>query len=223
MHGANRNADDYRDNWIALAEHYGLRVYAPEFTQDAFPGAASYNLGGVGRDGPSSYAAIEPLFTAITQRGAASGYVLFGHSAGAQFVHRALLFEDLPHLLTAYSANAGWYTLPDRNETWPYGLSGIDIDEGRIGAWLERPMTLLLGEGDIDPGDPNLRRTPEALAQGPHRLARGHYFFDHAGWQAQERGVSLGWRVVTVPDVAHDNAGMARTAASLIAQTARDD
>ena len=224
MHGVNRNADDYRDNWIALAEQYGLRIYAPEFTAEDFPGAAFYNLGGVGTDAPSSYAAIEPLFTAIRDRGAtAQGYTLFGHSAGAQFVHRALLFEDMPHLLTAYSANAGWYTLPDLEADWPYGLSGVPVSEDQMAAWLGRPMTILLGDADTDPRDPNLRRTPEALAQGPYRYARGQYFFDRAGSEAARLDVPFHWQVVTVPGVAHDNAGMARTAARLIAEDARDD
>lgn len=221
MHGVNRNADDYRDNWIGLAEHYGLRVYAPEFTRRAFPGAAAYNLGRIGQEGVSSYAAIEPLFAAITQRGAADGYILFGHSAGAQFVHRALLFEDMPHLLKAYSANAGWYTLPDQGSDWPYGLAGVPVSEDQIAAWLGRPMTLLLGDADTDPDDPNLRRTPEALAQGPHRFARGLFFFQSARAEAERLNAPLGWRVVTVEGVAHDNAGMAQAAAYLIDEEAR--
>ena len=221
MHGVNRNADEYRDNWIELAEHYGLRVYAPEFTRSDFPGAAAYNLGRIGETGPSSYAAIEPLFAEITQRGAAQGYVLFGHSAGAQFVHRALLFEDLPHLLTAYSANAGWYTLPDLTQDWPYGLAGVPVSEDQIAAWLGRPMTLLLGDADTDPNDPNLRRTPEALAQGPHRYARGLFFLERARAEAERLDAPLDWRVVVVRGVAHDNAGMAQAAAHLVEQEAR--
>jgi len=221
MHGVNRNADEYRDNWIGLAEQYGLRVYAPEFTRADFPGADFYNLGGVGQDGPSSYAAIEPLFDAIRQRGAAEGYTLFGHSAGAQFVHRAVLFEDMPHLLKAYSANAGWYTLPDTQTDWPYGLAGVPVSEDQLAAWLQRPMTLLLGEADTDRRDRNLRRTPEAMAQGPHRFARGLYFFEAARSEADRLDVPIGWRVVTVPGVAHDNAGMAHAAAYLIVEDAR--
>jgi hypothetical protein len=36
-------------------------------------------------------------------------------------------------------------------------------------AWqqsLQKPLTLLLGDQDIDPNDKNLRNTPEAVAQG---------------------------------------------------------
>ena len=223
MHGVNRNADDYRDNWRDLAQQYGLRVYAPEFSAADFPGAALYNLGGVGRDGPSAYAALEPLFSAIAQRGGdADGYYLFGHSAGAQFVHRALLFEDLPHLITAYSANAGWYTLPDPNQAWPYGTAGTSASEDDIGRWVGMPLTILLGERDTDPRHQHLRHTPEAEAQGPHRYARGVYFANAARVRAEELGVTYGWRVGSVPDVAHDNAGMAEAAAWMISIEARE-
>ncbi len=218
MHGVNRNADDYAANWETLAREYGLRIYAPEFSADSFPGAALYNLGGIGTDGPYAYSAIEPLFDAIMQRGGtAEGYFLFGHSAGAQFVHRALLFEDLPRLNTAYSANAGWYTLPDAGTPWPYGLHGVPADQNDVRQWLGRPMVLLLGDQDTDPEDVNLRRTPDAMTQGPHRYARGEFFFAFAQAQADSLGTPFSWSVVSVPGIAHDNAGMAEAAAALIA------
>lgn len=222
MHGVDRNADDYAANWQALAREHGLRIYAPEFSARDFPGAAFYNLGGIGTDGPFAYEAIEPLFDAIAARGrGARGYYLFGHSAGAQFVHRALLFETLPHLSAAYAANAGWYTLPDAETAWPYGLDGVSVGEGSVRAWLERPLVVMLGDRDTDPADPNLRQTPEAAAQGPHREARGEFFFTSAQARAAELGAGFAWRVVSVPGVAHDNAGMAIAAAALIAAEAQ--
>lgn len=218
MHGVNRNADDYAANWETLAREYGLRIYAPEFSANSFPGAALYNLGGIGTDGPYAYSAIEPLFDAIMQRGGtAEGYFLFGHSAGAQFVHRALLFEDLPRLNTAYSANAGWYTLPDAGTPWPYGLHGVPADQNDVRQWLGRPMVLLLGDQDTDPEDVNLRRTPDAMTQGPHRYARGEFFFAFAQAQADRLDTPFLWSTVSVPGIAHDNAGMAEAAAALIA------
>ncbi len=217
MHGVNRNADDYADNWRDLSRRYGIRVYAPEFSSRDFPRAALYNLGGIGTDGPYAYTAIEPLYRAIAARGGTpGGYHLFGHSAGAQFVHRAVLFEDLPHLIRAYSANAGWYTLPDPETAWPYGLQDVPEGSYDLGRWLQAPMTVMLGDADTDPHDPNLRRTPEAMIQGPHRYARGAYFMGTARDRAAELGVTFAWDAFQVPGVAHDNAGMAQAAAYLI-------
>ena len=218
MHGVNRNADDYADNWRDLVEEHGFRVYAPEFSDADFPGAAMYNLGGIGTDGPYAYSAIEPLFSAIMERGgSAEGYYLFSHSAGAQFVHRAVLFEDLPRLIMAFSANAGWYTLPDAETDWPYGLNGASVDDAAVGRWLGRPLVVLLGDQDTDRRDRNLRRTTEAMAQGEHRYARGAFFMRTARDRAVELGVPFAWTAYNVPGVAHDNAGMAQAAALLIA------
>lgn len=221
LHGVDRNADDYARNWESLARQFGLRIYAPEFSAQSFPGAALYNLGGVGTDGPHAFAAIEPLFSAISGRGGqATGYYLFGHSAGAQVVHRALLFEEMPRLHEAYAANAGWYTMPDTRSPWPYGLHGTPADEDSVRRWVGLPLVVMLGDRDTDPDDPNLRRSTEAAAQGEHRYARGMHFVAAAEAAAVTLGAAFSWRVVRVPGIAHDNAGMAQTAAVLIAAEA---
>ena len=53
-----------------------------------------------------------------------NSYNMFGHSAGAQFVHRFIQFKPLSRVDKAVSANAGWYTLPDTTIDFPYGLKG---------------------------------------------------------------------------------------------------
>lgn len=221
LHGVGRNGEEYRDNWIDLARRHGLRVYVPEFSRASFPGAEAYNLGSEPRgedDPPGAYDAIEPLFDHIREtRGVSAGtYVIFGHSAGAQYVHRFACFVDAPRFDLAIAANAGWYTLPDAEAEWPYGLKGVEssCDAQR---WLERPLVLLLGDADTDPQDRSLRRTPEADAQGPHRFARGQFFHAQAAAVAAHRNWTFNWRIGTVRGVAHDNAAMARAAAGWIA------
>jgi len=49
-------------------------------------------------------------------------FSMFGHSAGAQFVHRYITFMPQGHLRAAVAANSGWYTLPDQTLKLPYGL-----------------------------------------------------------------------------------------------------
>ena len=72
MHGVNRNADDYRDNWVELAEKYQVIVIVPEFSKEHFPGAENYNLGGMFDEGGEavaeekwSYSLIEPIFDQV--------------------------------------------------------------------------------------------------------------------------------------------------------------
>lgn len=218
MHGTLRNAGEYRDNWIALAEQYGFRVYAPEFDARRFPGAAGYNLGGAGEAGARAFDAIEPLYEFLSDaRGLPdNGYFIFGHSAGGQFVHRFVCFANPQNLRLAIAANAGWYTLPEGPFPWPYSLEGAPEPTCDLADYFDTPLLITLGDQDIDPAYYNLRRTPEAMAQGPHRLARGLSFLETARLIAGARGLKLVWRVEIVEGVGHDNVGMAEAAARLM-------
>ena len=44
FHGGSRNADDYRDDWIQMANANNFMVFAPEFNSDDFPSGDMYNL-----------------------------------------------------------------------------------------------------------------------------------------------------------------------------------
>ena len=73
-------------------------------------------------------------------------------------------------------------------------------------------MTILLGDQDTDPEDPNLRRTPEALAQGDHRMARGLAFYETARAAAEQLDVPFNWSLEMVEGADHDNRLMAPAA-----------
>lgn len=53
------------------------------------------------------------------------GYMIYGHSAGGQFVQRFMLFHDSPYVEKAIISSPGWYTFPDLAQTYPYGTAGI--------------------------------------------------------------------------------------------------
>jgi poly(3-hydroxybutyrate) depolymerase len=214
MHGVRRNADDYRDAWVALADACGLIILAPEFTAGAFPGAANYNLGGVAGEGPAqarAFNAIEPIFEGVRASLELSGerYWMFGHSAGAQFVHRYVSFSQAPNLGRAVAANAGWYTLPDRSERFPYGWRNAPVEPVEAADLFGHELVILLGEADNDPDAPFLRTTREANRQGRHRFARGETFYETARLAAAEAGVAFNWSLGAAPGIGHDNARMA--------------
>jgi poly(3-hydroxybutyrate) depolymerase len=221
MHGVNRNADEYRDQWHDLANEHDFLLVVPEFSQRGFPGAERYNLGNViDQDGKVvneaqwSYSAIEPIFDEVRRRFSMTTerYSLYGHSAGAQFVHRFIFHVPSARVSQIVSANAGWYMMPDYEQIFPYGLEGSAVSRERLQAALQLPVTILLGEMDTDPEHPNLRRTPEATAQGEHRLARGYSFFDAARAYSGRLDVPFNWQLVTVPGADHDNRLMAPAA-----------
>ena len=228
MHGVLRNAADYRDNWRAAADKHGLVILAPEFSRDDFPGAAAYNLGGIVADPGGApqqpgraLDAIEPVFAAVredlpTAGTAPASYFIFGHSAGAQFVHRYVLFGDAPNMAAAIAANSGWYTMPDTGILFPYGLRGTGVGEAAVRRAFARPLVIALGLLDNDPQAPYLRTSPGANAQGPHRLARGRAFYGYASGHARTMGVPFNWRLVHVADVGHDNAAMVDAALKVL-------
>jgi poly(3-hydroxybutyrate) depolymerase len=225
MHGMNRNASTYRNQWQPYAEAHGFLLIVPEFSTALFPQSHGYNLGNVftadGQPRPEtqwSYSFIEGIFDAIRVANALSStdYVLYGHSAGAQFVHRYLFFKPTARVRLAIAANAGWYTMPDFQTAFPYGLKDSGLSQTALATAFGKRLIILLGEQDTDPQARDLRNTPETIAQGAHRFARGQAFFAHAKQAAATLGVPYQWEVRTVPEVGHSNARMAPAAASLL-------
>jgi len=223
LHGVGRDADRYMREWLPVADANKLIVVAPEFSRANFPGALNYNMGGLqDEDGNArpravwTYAAIEPIFDAVVAAGnlSATGYTLYGHSAGSQFVHRFVLTGHGERVKQAIAANAGSYAFPDAGIDWPFGLGGIDA--APLSVSLARPVTVLVGLADNDPDYPSLPRDPGAMEQGPHRLARGQAFFEAARAAASELGQPLGWRCALAPGLGHDNARAGRYAMDLV-------
>jgi hypothetical protein len=135
-------------------------------------------------------------------------YVLLGHSAGAQFVDRVAAFTatDAARIVVA---NPSTWVMPSLTAAAPFGFLGVEppsAAEEELRADLARPLVVLLGGADT--GTHNLARSPEAMAQGPYRLARGRNAFQMARQVAEQRGWPIHWTLVEVPGVGHDAAAM---------------
>lgn len=226
LHGSGRDAEGLREDWVAKAEQYDVLVFAPEFTDTAFPGSSGYILGNVFADGNDpvgqapkpleqwAFSVIEPLFDDILARteNRAQTYDLFGHSAGGQFLHRFVLFFPNARYDRVVATNAGWYTVPDPAIGFPYGLANSPLEDDPP-LWFDRDLTIFLGEDDTDPNSAGLRHTPEADAQGLNRFERGNHF------HSRSRALSTGafeWNLETTPGVAHDQRRMSQRAADLL-------
>lgn len=229
MHGASRAGQRYFDDWQPQAFIRGALLLVPEFGDIEYPGSVWYNLGHVfdseapGTPNPSNqwtFTAIEHLFEDVRAATGSSqaGFRIYGHSAGSQFVHRFLWMRPDAPVERAVAANAGWYTFPSEQTTWPYGLAGSPATEAGVSARLGMDLTVLLGDQDTDTESSSLRKTPEAQAQGPHRFARGQAFFRAAQLEADLRGVPFGWVLDTVRGATHSNALMAPAAAEILAR-----
>ncbi len=228
MHGIGRNAEGMRDVWRSQADARGFIVIAPEFTEELFP-SREYALGRVLDDDGSptppstwTYQVVEELFDEMVRRldSSRTGYALYGHSAGGQFVHRFHTLMPAHRARPVLAANAGFYLFPDLEVLYPYGLALPD-DETLISSdqWAQRlaePLAVLLGEQDNDPDHPQLPSSEGAMKQGAHRLERGLNYVQTASWMATEAGLPFEWTVITVPGVAHSNSGMVPAAAQLV-------
>ena len=128
-------------------------------------------------------------------------YDLFGHSAGAQFVHRFLLFKPNAKVRYALAANAGWYTVPDQNLPFSYGVKHplLPITKRDIVEWTNKKLIILRGTADVN-ADHNLRVTPEANVQGKNRFERAAYMLE----KGRAANPATKWQLVEVPGADHD-------------------
>lgn len=217
LHGQGRNADEYRDYAIPLADAQGAIVVTPRFDRDRFPGER-YQRGNVlqGRavQAPEAwtYATIPALVDEVRRREGRPDlpYYLIGHSAGGQFLIR--LAAMMPgEAVRIVPANPGSLLFPTRDANWGYGFGRLPehlSNDDALRAYLAAPVTLLLGTADTNLDDADLDRSNSAMAQGPQRFARGHACFAAAQALAAERGWPFNWKVIEVPGVGHSGRRM---------------
>ena len=217
FHGVQRNAEDYRNFAITLAERFGAVVVAPLFDKERFP-TERYQRGGlVGKDGTVvppeqwTYAIVPRIVAHVrTLEGApALPYYLVGHSAGGQFLVRLAAF--LPgDAVRIIAGNPGSHLFPTRDQDFGYGFGGLPAElrtDDVIRRYLAAPLTFYLGTDDVYPR-PSFDASPPAMQQGANRLERGRACFAAAQRLARERGWAFNWRKVETPGIGHDAAFM---------------
>lgn len=217
FHGVARNAEDYRNFAINLAERARALVVTPLFDRERFP-LERYQRGGIMRgDQPQpreawTYAVVPRLVADLRAREGRPElpYSYLGHSAGGQFLVRLAAFlPEGPERIIA--ANPGSHLFPTRDAEFGYGFGGLPpewSDDESLRRYLAAPLTLYLGTADTDPHSRNLDRSAAALRQGASRYERGRACFAFAQALAAERGWTFGWRLVEAAGIGHDAAEM---------------
>jgi pimeloyl-ACP methyl ester carboxylesterase len=121
---------------------------------------------------------------------------LSGFSGGAQFAHRfAWLYPDLAGRLCLTAP--GWWTLPDPQAAWPYGMGSAPRDRAQgfrlranLRRFLDREILVCVGRQDVE-RDSNLRTgVPVDERQGPHRLARARRWYAETRAAARAEGIA---------------------------------
>ncbi|WP_413735517.1 hypothetical protein ACL2XP_22755 [Sodalis sp. RH21] len=218
--GLNRDADKYRDSWVENATKNKLIVIAPRFGEEDYPGNDGYNLGNLvnsktGKTNPRgewAFTVISDVFASMQKQGITKQkqYYLFGNSAGCQFEHRMLTFAPDGNIKAAMCAAAGWWTMPDVENPWPYGLDNapVAVSRKQLAAYFALPVLITVGSKDNDPYHPLLRRSYAAMAQGENRLERARSYFLTGKQKAKRYKLPFNWAFTTLEGVGHNGAKM---------------
>jgi len=218
FHGAKRNAEDYRNWSVSLAEKHHAVVAAPFFDQERFL-AHLYSWGGIlKKDGTvrdrkqwSFPMATEVIQDILKREGDPKrDHYLIGHSGGGQFLTRYVAMEPVT-AKRVVASNAGTYPFPRLDWDWGYGFGKLPKDlqnEDHFKKMVETPMTIYLGLADTIPSGENFDASSEANREGKVRLERGRNFFEYCQKLAKGKGWKFNWTKVEVPNVGHDAEGM---------------
>lgn len=223
IHGNSRNADNYLNTWIKLAKDKNYAIFAPHFKRSQFISFNTLQMStssGRIRDEANLYLNnsidllfdhIKPLFD-LSQ----DGYDIYGHSAGAQFVHRYLLFSNNPKVNKAVAANAGWYTFLD-GSNFPYGINNppIDFNSQNVINFLNMDLHIHIGSEDTDISS-SVNQSEGANNQGLNRFQRANNFFNYTTKIVEENDLDYNWSFLVVDGVAHSNSRMSKAAAEVI-------
>ena len=229
LHGASRNGESYRDYWIQMANEHGFIVIAPEFTTENYPGLGdNYNMSNIFDDGdnPSletfndksewTFSTLDPLFDYV--KVAASNiretYNAWGHSGGAQFLHRFVTYLPNSKLDIAVCSNAGWYTVAENGVSFPYGIDNGQLPTTDLITAFSKKLIVHLGKNDTNSdSSTGIRRNDVVDAQqGIHRFERGQYFFNTSQATAQNMEVTFNWEKHEVAGIGHQAQLMANDA-----------
>ena len=223
-HGVGRNGAAYRDYGLPLAETHDLLAIAIEFPEADFPEYLTYHFGNLhNKDGSPNprerwtYGIVPRLFDALRAAGVTrrETYGQFGHSAGAQFIHRMLSFGYRDRVAAAICANAGTYAMPDLSIPWPFGLGQTEASLPDI---LRFPLTMMAGTEDTKTTGRHFPGSPRSMRQGPTRYHRAHTYVRMGHEAAASLGISCAWSVIDVPGVGHSGRGMSIAAAPVAAR-----
>ena len=221
MQGADRGWTYLMKTWKQDAQKYRFIVVIPVFTKELYP-VEEYQEMGVYSEGgtlnaPERTAAIliDKMFERFRDEisGRQEHYSFYGHSAGGQFVHRALLLHDSPYVERSVVGSPGWYTFPDNREMrYPYGVTDLPyINEDDLRRFVTSDAWVQVSDGDTL-RESFLRKTPEAELQGRNREERGKSFYASICKAAEDLGVKNGWKFVEEHNIAHHSSGMGKRA-----------
>lgn len=224
MHGNSRAAESYFNAMLPYAKQYGAMLIVPEFDAAQFS-SREYHQGGV-LDKQSklqkpegwTFSIIEPIFDHIKKisGNTSAGYLLYGFSAGSQFVHRYMMFNPDNRVICGIAGSAGTYTMPDYNISYSYGLKDMNVPQKSLNKFYAKNFMVIVGDADTVLSREDLVKTPAANLQGRDRVERGQTFFNTSKATAEQQKIPFNWKFQLIPHAGHSQGQMAEPVAKLL-------
>ena len=215
VHGVQRMAKEQIDAFIPFAEQYGITMIAPLFLKNRFPDYQRLGLGGKGRRADLVFEEILDEVSLLTGINTKTMYS-FGFSGGGQFVHRYAMTRP-ERVKRMVLAAPGWYTFPDMDRKYPYGIArsggmrGVSMEANKF---LNIPASVLVGEKD-NIRDRQLRKGERIdLQQGRNRIERGETWIKAMEKSCHSHGIHTQYKFQILANSNHsflncmDNGGM---------------
>ena len=207
IHGLSGNFHEQAKAFISYCESYGIVLIAPHFSEEQH--ADYQRLGRLGRGKRADMFLNSCLEEVTSLTGVDTTQInLLGYSGGAQFAHRYLMAHP-NRVSRAVVVAAGWYTFPDTQLKFPYGIRSsrklprviFNPEE-----FLRVPVTVLVGDQDVDLN--GLRSTSQLdEQQGKNRMQRARNWVAAMRAAADAYGIESYVSCITVPEVGHAFSG----------------
>ena len=224
VHGGARDSEKYLDIWKKFTEHKNIILVAPEFKRADYEDYEYLNISddyGVLNKNLNEHLhnSLSIFFSFFKSKYnlEIDTYKLYGHSGGAQFVHRLLLFSDYDNVSSAVIAGAGSYTFLN-NENYPYGLKESNhLSDKKIKRYLSQRVTFLIGNQDIKKFESSKKNNIQGKAmQGNNRFEVGINYFNNLITVSERQKIPLRWKFQIAKGVAHDNEKMSLLASEIL-------
>ena len=206
LHGISRNAAEITGAFAEVAETAGRIVVVPHFSAANWP--VYQRITRRARPDKSLLSLFETL---RAMDSVFDGPIdLFGFSGGAQLAHRfAMLYPEAVGDL--YLGAAGWYTLPQSDVEYPYGLRDSENGSKRwsrlmcsgLHRYLRRDFTVYVGEHDTERDESLRQNLLVDEHQGFHRLERARSYVAALNSQQAELGLPCTARLEVLPGCDH--------------------
>lgn len=230
IHGGARDSEKYLDIWKKFTDDKNIILVAPEFKRADYEDYEYLNISddyGVLNKNLNEHLhnSLSIFFSFFKSKYnlEIDTYKLYGHSGGAQFVHRLLLFSDYDNVSSAVIAGAGSYTFLN-NENYPYGLKESNhLSDKKIKRYLSQRVTFLIGNQDIKKFESSKKNNIQGKAmQGNNRFEVGINYFNNLITVSERQKIPLRWKFQIAKGVAHDNEKMSLLASEILLKDVED-